>query len=798
MSTRMMTFGLLLAVETCIGKPCLAFNKEIQRLVQDHCIACHDSDTVTGLNFESLGTEHLDDSNERLWVKIFDRAKSGEMPPEEEERPPDDLLENALRSLSDRLVEHGLEQQRENGRVRARRLTKLELGYTLQDLLKISSDVTREFPDEVESQSFDCVGDHQRLSSIHMKSLLTAVDKALDAAIRLGNNPYRNFGEIGFDRLKEWHEKPLQFGGSITRPLKYGDGIVLFRDVDYLTQFTFNVPVEGLYRLSMRMAAYQTDQTLTAKVIVKGESTGAKLLKAIDLPPGQPLDFQVDAFLRPGDQPYLTFVDPGDGEGSVFASGGAKFHKGPGLAILSQRVEGPLNESWPPPSTRGLLGDQNIPMHRGDIGYQVHPSQGFLLERIQDIVEKWAPRIFRRPVATSELEDFIALAETPLAEGRGFVTAARLPLRAMLVSPQFLLFDGQPGLLDQYALANRLSYFLWKSLPDKELMDLATEGQLGEPDVLREQVDRMLDDPKSRRFTDDFVGQWLRVNKVNATTPDDGLYPEFDEVLADAIPKETQAFFAALIAENLTLCNLIDSDFTFVNRRLAEHYGFEGVTDQHIQRVSIPEDSPRGGVLTHAAILKTTANGTTTSPVMRGNFVLTNFLGTPPPPPPPGVGSIEPDIRGKTSIKEILSAHRDNESCQACHSKIDPPGFALEVFDPIGGFRDRYRVFGGQREIGRIIQKLPPTAGPLVDASAQTDDGFVFEDWFEFRDYLMSQKDQVARHFVSQLATYATGGEIEFADRSIIESILDEHRQSDFPVRDLIHAVVNSRLFLNQ
>jgi len=222
------------------------------------------------------------------------------------------------------------------------------------------------------------------------------------------------------------------------------------------------------------------------------------------------------------------------------------------------------------------------------------------------------------------------------------------------------------------------------------------------------------------------------------------------------------------------------------------------VKGQDFQRIELPADSPRGGVLTQAAVLKTTANGTTTSPVTRGNFVLTNFLGTPPSPPPPNVGSIEPDTRGKTTIREILVAHRETESCNQCHQEIDPPGFALECFDPIGGFRTRYRKSMGEVKYGDYSMKLPPGKGLPVDATGTTIDGDSFSDIDDFKQILMDDSEAIVRNFISQIVVFGTGGEIQFADREVIDEIMDSTRKDDFPVRDIIHAVVQSRLFTNQ
>lgn len=776
-----------------------SFKTDTAPLIEASCIQCHDADTETGLNLEALGHDLSDTDTFRKWEKVFDRVHDDEMPPESEDRPDPKQLKKALDSLKKDLRVASLARQQRVGRVPARRLTKLEFGYTLRDLLLIDSDVTSGVPDEVESGSFDTVGATQRISAVHMESYLQAADEALQLAINLGKNPYR-VGATDYSWLIEWHDKPANLGGSITRELKFGEGIALFRDVDYLTQFRFGVTSPGVHRLTARVAAYQSKDPVTAKLIVKDPTGGARLVKAVDLEPGNPVTIVVDVFLKPGDSPYLTFdmsgVEPFT---AIAAAGGSKNYKGRGMAIMSQKVEGPLFDSWPPPSTRQLLvGLELANSERSDKGPFIVKASKNQLEHVTEIVRHFAPRAFRRQLAEAEVQSFVDLAKPALEADRDFIEVLRIPLRSMLSSPQFLLFGGEAGELDDYALANRLSYFLWKSIPDEELFALAAEGKLSDSKVLAGQVDRMLADEKSNRFVRDFLGQWLRLYKVNATTPDEGLYPEYDELLAGAILKEPELFFTELINENLSLTNLIDSDFTFVNRRLATLYGIPDVKGQQFRRVTLPKDSPRGGVLTQAAILKTTANGTTTSPVMRGNFVLTNFLGTPPLPPPPSVGSIEPDTRGKTTIREILAAHRNIETCNKCHREIDPPGFAMESFNPIGGFRTHYRASGGELKFGDFTVPAPFKKGLPVDPSGVTAGGKEFSGIEEFKQHLLDEKEQVARNFISQLVVYSTGGEIQFADREEIQAILVRTRKDDFPMRDIIHEVVQSKLFRNK
>ncbi|MEM7474651.1 MAG: DUF1592 domain-containing protein [Planctomycetota bacterium] len=765
---------------------------ELDQLINQHCIGCHDADTETDVDLSKLhyGAASGGQGDWKKWEKVFDRVTQGEMPPPSEDRPDAKLLETVLNELKQTLHQRSLERQKESGRVRIRRLTKLELGYTLQDLLKIQGEVTRSVPDEPESGSFDTIGANQRISAVHLESYLQAADEALALAIRLGRNPKKSI-KNDFAFLKDWHENPLNLGGSITRELDPGPGVALFRDVDYLTQFTYDISAPGIYQLKTELSALQSKTPVTAKFIVKDQSGGATLVHSVDLLPDEDKRvIEVESFLRPGEVPYLTF----DSEGNepfvaIMASGGSKNYQGRGLAIHSQEIIGPITATWPPPSTETVF--TGIKLQKTLFGgYKLNLASD-KKQQLRSLVLEIAPRVFRREVELAEIEPFVNLADSAIEEGRPFDQLVRVPLRSMLSSPQFLFFDGQPGRLNDYQLANRLSYFLWKSLPDAELMMLAESQELSKSSVLTAQVERMLEDPKSERFVRDFLGQWLRLYEVNATSPDEKLYPEFDELLANAIPKEPQYFFSELIRENLSIANLVDSDFTFVNRRLAKHYKIPEIKGQNFQRVALDESSIRGGLLTQAAILKTTANGTTTSPVMRGNFVLTNLLGTPPSPPPPGIGSIEPDTRGKTTIRKILAAHREDESCNQCHKEIDPPGFALESFDPIGGFRQRYRSSGQANFLANMF-------APAVDASGVTSGGQKFSGIEEFKAILLQDKKQIAKNFVQQLVAYSTGAEVQFADREVIQEILDVSREDGYPIRDLIHSVVQSRIFREQ
>ena len=317
-------------------------------------------------------------------------------------------------------------------------------------------------------------------------------------------------------------------------------------------------------------------------------------------------------------------------------------------------------------------------------------------EDIERIVGDFVARAFRRPVGDELVQPFVDLALARLDAGNSFEESVRAGVTAVLCSPHFLLLNKEPE-VDNFALASRLSYFLWSSMPDEELLSLASEGKLSDPVVRKAQVARMLGDPRIDRFVENFTGQWLDLRDIEFTTPDAKLYPEFDELLLRSMLAETHGFFRHILNENLSVLNFVDSDFACLNQRLADHYYLPRLRGhEEFRIVNLPEDSIRGGVLAQGSVLKVTANGTSTSPVLRGLWVLENILGRPSLPPPPGVPAVEPDIRGATTIREQLAKHREDENCARCHARIDPPGFALEEFNAIGGVRDWYRTVGGE------------------------------------------------------------------------------------------------------
>jgi hypothetical protein len=505
--------------------------------------------------------------------------------------------------------------------------------------------------------------------------------------------------------------------------------------------------------------------------------------------------------------------------------GRAMAFTGPGIAVDWLDIEGPLHEVWPPKSHQMLFGD--LPLnefkaadHPGvrapkrkitrQIGagknrpdpvtglYTVMPKDA--LKDADRLLAAFLPKAFRRPVENDIRQAYVTKVAERLKAGDCFETAMRWAYRAALCSPDFLYLVEPAGKLDDHALACRLSYMFWNSRPDAKLVRLADAGKLSDKATLNAEVERMLKDPKSNRFIDDFLGQWLKLRNIATNDPDKKLYPEFSPYLQDSMLAEPRAYFRELLAKNLDATFLVKSDFVMVNEKLAKHYGMTGVTGSQIRRVELPKDCPRGGFLTQASVLKVTANGTTTSPVPRGAFVMERILGQKPEPPPANVAAVEPDVRGASTIRELLDKHRNNSTCASCHAKIDPPGFAMESFDVIGGFRTRYRSLGdvGDKPERGVIDPFIGISfklGPKVDASGVLPDGRKFSGIAEMQAILASDSEVLLKNLAGQFAVYGTGRPIAFGDRDAINAIVGNTKRQGGGIRTLLHELVASELF---
>lgn len=419
-----------------------------------------------------------------------------------------------------------------------------------------------------------------------------------------------------------------------------------------------------------------------------------------------------------------------------------------------------------------------------------------------DLLLKFANAAFRRKVQPEEVQPYVAIVNELLHSGETFVEAMIAGYKGILCSPDFLFL----GLEGEAATASRLAYFLWNSPPDQELRS----ANLSDPKVLKKQSQRLLADSNSSRFVEHFLDQWLDIKDIDFTTPDPQLYPEFDPWLRDSMLEETRAYFTKLVQENRSIDHVIDSDFILINQRLAELYNLKGVAGAKLKPYKLPEDSPRGGFLTQASVLKVTANGTATSPVIRGAWLSERILGIHLRPPPPNVPAVEPDASGAITIREQIEAHRADPACASCHKTMDPPGMALEHFDVIGTYRENYRAGGrpkfirinGKREMEPHLKILTSRGriqrirlGGQVDASGKLTNGNQFSDINGFRSLILQDKDNLAFNLARQLTLYATGKGHHFKDREHLQHILEKSRHENYGIQSIIHALIQNPLF---
>lgn len=782
------------------AKPATAqefFEKTAAPFFKKHCFDCHSGDEPEGeLRLDQIAPKFTDDEAREPWQEIRQRLNAGEMPPKDQPRPPAKEIEALTGWILENVRQAELQVRERQGRVVLRRLNRVEYENTVRDLLGVSVDLQDLLPLDSSAHGFDNVGDALHLSSFLLERYLEAADTALSAAI--ANLPRPALIQQRYS-LKDSHQVKLTTE-SVFR--KSDDGrVVMFSSSAWqaATLTPFYPPDRGDYRFRISAAAIQSaDKPVTYRVdaglmLMTGKT---HLVSYYDALPGESRVVEFVESMQPRNT--IRLLPYGLESAQAVHKIGADEYDGPGVAIDWIEAEGPLHDTWPPESHRHIFGD--LPQGPAPAFNQSHRVEVVSKDPLNDaelILRNFARRAFRRQVTESDLQPFLKLVETKLAEQQSFEQAIRVALTAVLMSPEFLFLREEPGRLDDFAVASRLSYFLWSTLPDEELLKSAEEGKLtGDADVLHAQIERMLKHPKSERFVRNFVGQWLGLRDIDFTMPGVLLYPEYDDMLKVSMVREAELFFAEVLKDDLSLLNFIVSDFSMLNGRLAKHYGIPDVDGWEFRKVSLPKESHRGGVLTMAGVLKVTANGTTTSPVTRGAWVMDRILGITPPAPPPDVPGLEPDVRGATTIREQLAKHRQIVECAGCHVLIDPPGFALESYDVIGGWREKYRFAGWRRDAEELtINGRKVYLDLKVDPSDVLPDGRTFRDIDEFKQLLLADKDQLARALTVKLATYATGGSPKEADQEQVDAIVANVRAKNYGLRSLIHEIVQSDLF---
>ena len=840
----------------------LASSAAVAPFLEKNCVECHDADAKKGgLDLTALKSDLTDRKTFETWIKVFDRTASGEMPPKKKARPDAAQQTAYLGDLSGLLLRQDAALIAAQGRTVERRMNRFEYENAVRDLLQAPwLDLKEILPEDTEAFRFNKTGQALDVSHVQLQRYLTAAEEGLKSAFvssieKPDASPKRYYARqqgsyTGKMKFSEFNQSPeratfptLGFAGQpdVRRgdaKISVGKSDPKLRDEEGVgvvhgayepvepSFSTFQAPTSGRYKLKLcGHSVWVGPGKPTGKGparwyipdlddISKGHRpepvtvyalTRPRILRRIgnvDFNPEVTVN-ELDVVLKAGETIRIDSVRfYRSRPGASRAQNPLATPEGqPGLVMRWIEVEGPLAPKWPAVPYTVLF--DNLPAKRAvgsplryDVQTQDAPKEA------ERLLRRFVKQAYRTPVSPQEEVRFLPLVLGAMKSGSTFAEAMLTGYTAVLCSPSYLYLREKPGRLDDHALAARLAYFLWNSPPDAQLRSLADAGTLHEPKNLRAQAERLLADPRSLRFVDTFTDYWLDLRKAGANDPDNLLYPDYylDDHLVESARDESHATFAELIRGNLPVRNVVDADFVFVNERLAALYQLPPVAGAKLQKVALPKDSLRGGFMTQAAVLKVTANGTTTSPVTRGAWIMERVLGRKPPPPPASVPAVEPDTRGAVTIRQQLDKHRTLESCSSCHTKIDPPGFALESFDVMGGFRERYRALDGKTPevgIGKNGQKYAFHNALVIESYGDLD-GKKFKDIREFKKIVAADERQLARNLVGQLAVYATGAPVGFADRPKVDAVLERAKAGHYGVRDLIHGLVSSDLFLNK
>ena len=724
-----------------------SFEDKVQPFLKQYCFKCHGGDDPeAGVSLD--GSWNMADirKDRKTWQRVVKVLDEREMPPKFMRQPTDDQRSAVLDWLETTLAE--ADAAPDPGCVTLRRLNRAQYGNTIRDLLGVEFDATEEFPADDVGYGFDNIGDVLSLPPILMEKYMAAAEEIADRAIVV--DPLRSSPShrLGADRLQ---------GGS-----RRGDHRILVSQGEI--HGTFDLPADGEYLI--RVTAY-------------GDQAGNEPAKGeLSVDGDKRKVFDVTA-VAAASQVYVYRTSIGAGKrriGVTFINDYyAPAAADPGqrdrnLAVAGVELVGPLIERL-----------EDYPESHRRI-FLVQPGKNVSrTEAARRIIERLATQAFRRPTTESEIQRLLRLVEIAREEGESFEAGIRLALEAVLCSPHFLfMVERDPAereslrLLDEYELATRISYFLWSSMPDDELFEYAGRGMLRAN--LEAQVRRMLANDKSKSLVDQFAEQWFQLRNLEMVTPDKGQFGKFDDELRRDMATETLMFFAAVLSEDRPIFDLIDADFTFLNGRLAQHYGIPGVEGEAFRRVSL-KGTPRGGVITQASVLTVTSNPTRTSPVKRGKWIMENILGTPPPAPPADVPMLDEQTVLTGSLRQRMEQHRKDPQCAVCHQTMDPLGFAMENFDAVG----RWRTKDGDYEI---------------DASGVLPDGTSFNGPAELRKVLLAiGRDDFARCVTEKMLTYALGRGVERSDTDYLNQITGEFSEGEHRFSSLILAIIQSDPF---
>ncbi|QEL16047.1 DUF1592 domain-containing protein [Limnoglobus roseus] len=702
------------------------FSKRILPFLKAHCTSCHKQGKAKGeLSFDPYHDDASVLADRKTWDGVVRQMKAREMPPPDRPQPKAEEIDAAVKAIEDLFDRHDSMAKPNAGRVTIRRLNRTEYNNTIRDLVGVDFHPADDFPADDVGYGFDNIGDVLSVSPLLLEKYLAATEAILDQAIVLVDPP--KLRKQTYDRIRT---DSTRTAAELGRAVSFD---------------------EGTYKVRCKVAG----DVVRFRLRVMGQDVREfEVTAAADKPEVIEVSVKVPAGTG---RVTVTFLNPADDQSRT-------------LYLKGVEVEGPFD----PPPAELPAAHQQLMTHSPGL-----PPR----EAAREIVGRFAAKAFRRPVTAAEVERCLTLYDAAEKKGQRFELRVRAALYRVLLSPNFLfrveldpanLPPGTTYAIGEYELASRLSYFLWSSLPDDELLALAAKGQLRAN--LEPQVRRMIDDPKSVSYLHGFGEQWLALRKLDLASPDPKLFPTFDPALRQAMTRESLLFFEAVVREDRPVPDLLDADFTFVNAALARHYGLPGVTGPEFVRVKLP--ASRGGVLTHASVLTLTSNATRTSPVKRGKFILEQLLNAAPPPPPPelDIPELEDQKQLTGTLRQQMEQHRANAVCASCHRRMDPIGFAFENFDPVGRWRDK-------------------DAGAALDASGVLPDGRTFDGPAGLKKLLRTDKDAFVRCIAEKMLTYAIGRGLEAYDRRAVNQIVQTVGKQNDRFSALILAIVQSDPF---
>ena len=752
----------------------------VQKMVRGFCLDCHsNSDPIAGLNLEALNSVSVAENLE-AWETVARRLQTRQMPPSDMDRPDESTYRSVLTALEQTLDRVAAVRVQPGRTDTFRRLTRTEYQNAIRDLLSLDVDVTMLLPPDEASHGFDniTVGE---LSPTLVNRYIAAAQKISRLAV---GTPQKSPGG-----------KTVRIRPDLTQEERI-EGLPIGTRGGVLIPHTF--PQDGEYEVRIRLARDRNEH-------VEGLNEPHELELLLDLervglfvvrPPrgrvgaadysSKPTHANVDRHLKarirvtagPHDIGVTFLKNPSSlletGRQPLNVHFNMYRHPRIGPAVYQVSITGPFKAtgSGDTPSRRRIFSCRPTrPEDEDDCARQ--------------IISTLLRRACRQPVVEEDLIKPMALYRDARAHG-AFEDGIEMALSSVLVNPRFLFrIERDPDevaphtayRISDLELASRLSFFLWSSLPDDELLDLAERGQLSNSDVLEQQTRRMLADARSQALVSNFAGQWLYLRNLESITPDGRLFPDFDHNLREAFRRETELFFESIQREDRSVVDLLQADYTYLNERLAKHYGIPHVYGSRFRRVALDENSRRGGLLRQGSILTVTSYATRTSPVMRGKWILENILGTPPPPPPDNVPALKDNtVAANLSVRERFAQHRANPACAGCHDLIDPVGFSLENFDAVGRWRD--------------IEEGRP-----VDASGGLPDGSQFSGIDGLERGLLSHPEIFVCTMSEKLLTYAIGRGLEHFDAPAIRKIVRDAKADDYRYSSLILGVVQSTPF---